>query len=150
MNKEIDVLGAASISKLSSTASRGTIRLYDRKTRLGAEKLLMKPETGDGIQDRPFGVICGDNDGAENNDTRQLTAMLFLSSKDWNATCGGGVTVEKDEKLDAVRDRIILLRSDTCSIRQDPWIGEDGEGFEKASCVTVHFVKETRGIPLDL
>ena len=143
LNKEIDVLEAGNISKLDSTASMGTIRLYDRKTRLGAETLLMKPETGDNSQDRSFGVICGDSEGTE-NDTRRLTAMLFLSSKDWDgSTCGGGVTVEKGERSDAIRDRIILLQSDTCSHLQEPWIGEDKAGLEQASCVTVHFAKDT-------
>jgi len=141
LNKEMDAFGDASIAKISSSASQGTIRLYDRKARLGAETLLT--EIGDDCQDRSFGVICGGNEGAEKSDTRRLTAMFFLSSKDWNTTCGGGVTVENFEKLDATRDRVILLRSDTCSIRQEPWVGEDRQGLEQASCVTVHFVKET-------
>lgn len=138
-NKELDALEAVDISKLDPTASMGTLRLYDEKTRLGAQALL-KADDGDN-QDRPFGVVCGDSEGAE-NDTRRLTAMLFLSSKDWDAsTNGGGVTIEDGESLHAVRDRVVFLRSDTCSHRQDPWKGEDKSGFDQASCVVVHFVK---------
>eukprot|EP00585_Thalassiosira_rotula_P004878 CAMPEP_0196146332 /NCGR_PEP_ID=MMETSP0910-20130528/22768_1 /TAXON_ID=49265 /ORGANISM="Thalassiosira rotula, Strain GSO102" /LENGTH=366 /DNA_ID=CAMNT_0041408503 /DNA_START=17 /DNA_END=1114 /DNA_ORIENTATION=- len=130
LNKELDALAAEDVSRLDATASMGTIRLYDRKTRLGAEALLMKPEGGE--PERSFGVICGDSEGTE-NDTRRLTAMFFVSSKDWDAsTCGGGVAVEEGTKFDAVRDRIILLRSDTCSHRQEPWIGEDKDGLEQA------------------
>ena len=143
LNKEIDALETSSIFKLDSTASSGSLRMYDRKTKLGAETLLMKPEAEDGDhQDRPFGVICGDDEGSE-NDARRLTAMLFLSHKDWDATCGGGVTVENGARLDAIRDRIILLRSDTCFHRQEPWKGDDKDGMDQASCVIVHFVKET-------
>ena len=129
------------VVRLDGTASMGTIRLYDRKTRLGAQALLMSPSDDSDIQDRPYSIICGDSEGTE-DDARRLTAMFFLSSKDWDAsTCGGGLTVENGDKLDAVLDRIVLLRSDTCSHRQEPWEGDDAEGLEQASCVVVHFVK---------
>jgi hypothetical protein len=42
----------------------------------------------------------------------------------------------------AIRDRIILLRSDACSHRREPWKGEDKAGLEQASFVVVHFVKQ--------
>lgn len=143
LNKEIAALETSNIFKVDCTASSGSLRMYDRKTQLGAETLLVKPESEDGDhQDRPFGVICEDDEGTE-NDARRLTAMLFLSHKDWDATCGGGVTVENGARLDAIRDRIILLRSDTCSHRQEPWKGDDKVGLDQASCVVVHFVKET-------
>ena len=47
-----------------------------------------------------------------------------------------------EEKIEAVRDRIVLLQSDVCSHRQDPWKGSDEPGLEQAACVVVHFVKE--------
>lgn len=137
LNNAFDDLAAADMSKLDATASMATLRMYDRKTVMGAE-------TDDYDKSvRPFGVICGDNEGTE-NDTRRLTAMFFLSSNDWDASrCGGGVTVENGERLMAIRDRIILLRSDTCSHCQEPWNGEDKAGLEQAGCVVVHFVKRT-------
>lgn len=121
----------------------GVLRLYDRKSRLGAESLT----SAEGSQtDRDYGVICGDDDDTNENDTRRLTAMIFLSSSDWNAsTCGGGVTFQNgEEKTDAVRDRIVLFRSDTSYHRQEPWMGQDVEGLDQASCLLVHFVKETK------
>ena len=144
-NKELDVLKDDNMSRLDGTASMGTLRVYNRQTRLSERSLLFKEQAESYDQDdKPFGVICGDSEGTE-NDTRRLTAMLFLSSKDWDAkSCGGGVTMEKDEeKVEAIRDRIILLRSDTCSYRQETWIGDDKEGLGLASCAVVHFVKET-------
>lgn len=147
-NKELDELAVdinnGGMVKLDATASMGTLRVYNRKTRL-SESSLLKEEDGDSDKnDRPFGVICGDSEGTE-NDTRRLTAMLFLSAKDWDATtCKGGITVEKTgEKVDAKRDRLILLQSDTCSYRQEPWIGDDKEGLDQAGCLIVHFVKDT-------
>ncbi|KAL9183472.1 hypothetical protein ACHAXT_004328 [Thalassiosira profunda] len=143
LNKELDALGAADIARLDATASMGALRLYDRKARLGAQALVATPETGDDdYGGRPFGVVCGDSEGGE-GDARRLTAMFFLSSKEWDAACSGGITLEVGEKkIDAVRDRIVLLRSDTCSHRQDPWKGSDEPGLEQAGCVVVHFVKE--------
>lgn len=147
INKEISACEHGHISKLDATASMGTLRVYDRKTRLGAESLLVNPRVDDGLNmnDRPYGVICGDIEGAE-DDARRLTAILFLSSKDWNATCcGGGVTMENNgETVSAIRDRIILLSSATCFHRQEPWKGNNEMGMDQASCVTVHFVKEMK------
>ena len=137
-NKELDELETTDMTKLDATASMGTLRVYNRKTRQG-ESMLANPDED---SEKPFGVICGDKDGTD-NDTRRLTAMLFLSSKDWDTSCGGGVTVESTgERVDAVRDRIVLLRSDSCSYRQEPWFGNDEEGLDLASCAIVHFVKE--------
>ncbi|KAL3764188.1 hypothetical protein ACHAWU_004000 [Discostella pseudostelligera] len=140
LNTEISACENGLLSKLDSTASMGVLRMYDRKTRLGAESLLSNPDDDDS---RPFGVVCGDIEGAE-NDSRRITAMLFLSSKDWDATnFGGGITIENNgELVGAIRDRIVLLSSDTCSHRQEPWRGADSIGMEQASCVTVHFVRE--------
>jgi len=138
-NKELDMLEMTTeMTKLDATASMGTLRVYNRKTRQG-ESMLANPDED---SEKPFGVICGDSDDID-NDTRRLTAMLFLSSKDWDTSCGGGVTVESTgERVDAVRDRIVLLRSDSCSYRQEPWFGNDEGGLDLASCVIVHFVKE--------
>ena len=53
-----------------------------------------------------------------------------------------GPVDDTGERVDAVRDRIVLLRSDSCSYRQEPWFGNDEEGLDLASCAIVHFVKE--------
>ena len=103
LNKVFNDLEAADISKLDATASMATVSMYDCKTRMGAEKLLTKPEA-DGYKNyvRPFGVACGESEGTE-NDTRQLTAILLLLSNDWDASrCGGGVTIENKERLIAI------------------------------------------------
>ena len=120
---------------LSNAASMGSIRMYDRKTKLGTAELLCD-SSDDNTVAKPFGVVCENDD-----DSRKVTAMLFLSSKNWDSTCGGSITMESGESIDAVRDRLVLLRSDTCLHRLGTWIGKDEEGFQHAACVTVHFVK---------
>lgn len=142
MNKEYDVIGAGDLPKLDSAASMGSLRLYDRKTKLGTASFLANPEDAeDSVSERPFGVVCGDDDGTE-NDSRRLTSMLFLSSKQWDSTNGGGLTMETDgQKVEAIRDRIVLFRSDTCSYRQEPWLGSDDCGLDQASCAVVHFIQ---------
>lgn len=141
LNKAIDALSDASMTKLDATASMGTLRWYERKTRIAAQALLAQPEDDDVSIDRQFGVVCGDAEGTD-NDLRRLSAMLYLSSKEWDATtCGGGVTMEGGESVGAVRDRILLLRSDTCTHRPEPWKGN--ENNEEAGVITVHFVKDS-------
>jgi len=144
LNKEYDVIGAGDLPKLDSAASMGSLRLYDRKTKLGTLSFLANPEdaaSDDSVSERPFGVVCGDSDGTE-NDSRRLTAMLYLSSKEWDASNGGGLTMETDgQKVEAIRDRIVLLRSDVCSHRQEPWLGSDDSGLDQASCAIVHFIQ---------
>ena len=115
---------------LPDAASMGSIRMFDRKTKLGTSDLLGKPD--DVPVDRPFGVVCENED-----DIRRVTAYFFLSQKDWD--CGGGITIENGESIDALRDRLVLLRSDTCSHRLDAWKGNDS--LQQAGCVTIHFVK---------
>jgi hypothetical protein len=48
------------LSQLDATASMGsiTIRMYDRKTKLGTESFLASKDSDDNAVDRPFGVIC--------------------------------------------------------------------------------------------
>ena len=129
------------LSQLDATASMGSLRMYDRKTKLGTESFLASKDSDDNAVDRPFGVICSNEDGA--NDSRYVTAMLFLSSKNWDSsTCGGGVTLESGKVTRAVRDRLVLLRSDTCSHRRDPWKGNDDDDLQQAGYVMIHFVKQ--------
>lgn len=116
---------------LSDSASMGSIRMFDRKTKLGTSEMLGKSD--DVAVDKPFGVVCENDD-----DSRRVTAYLFLSQKDWD--CGGGISIgETGESIDAIRDRLVLLRSDTCSHRLDAWKGNDL--LQQAGCVTIHFVK---------
>ena len=144
LNKEYDAIGAGDLPKLDSAASMGSLRLYDHKTKLGTMSFLANPEdadSGDSVSERQFGVVCGDSDGVE-NDSRRLTAMLYLSSKQWDSSNGGGLTMESDgQKIEAIRDRIVMLRSDKCSHREEPWVGSDNSGLDKASCAIVHFIQ---------
>lgn len=120
---------------LSDSASMGSIRMYDRKTKLGTAELLVGEKSDDAIE-RSFGVVCENND-----DGRRVTAHLFISSKHWDSIeHGGGITTESGESMGAVRDRLVLLRSDTCFHHLDSWKGSDDD-MKQAACVTVHFVK---------
>jgi hypothetical protein len=143
------IAGDDDVCDLDDTASMATLRMYDRKTRLGAETLLTNRDAADddtrddASATRPYGVVCDDvGDGTE-RDARRLTALLFLSSDEWDgSTCGGGITMKDGgERIHAMRDRIVLLRSDTCYHRMEPWWGGEGVGLDRAGCAIVHFVK---------
>ncbi|KAL3781219.1 hypothetical protein HJC23_003536 [Cyclotella cryptica] len=130
------------LPKLDATASMGSLRMYDRPTRVGTESFFVNSGSGDVALDRSFGVVCGHKEDPT-SDSRRITAILFLSSKTWDpSTCGGGITIENGETVGAVRDRLVLLRSDTCFHRQDPWKGSDERDLQQSGCITVHFVKE--------
>jgi hypothetical protein len=130
------------LPKLDATASMGSLRMYDRPTRVGTESFLVDKNHDCIALDRTFEVICGQRDDST-NDSRRIAAILFLSSKNWDpSTCGGGITIENGETVGAVRDRMVLLRSDTCFHRLDPWIGSDERDLQQSGCITVHFVKE--------
>ncbi|KAL7479488.1 hypothetical protein ACHAW6_005213 [Cyclotella cf. meneghiniana] len=142
LNKIADDLNQNVLPKLDATASMGSLRMYDRPTRVGTESFFVNKDYDDIALDRSFGVICGHRDDAT-NDSRRITAILFLSSKNWDpSTCGGGITIENGETIGAVRDRLVLLRSDTCFHRQDSWKGSDERDLQQSGCITVHFVKE--------
>ena len=144
LNKEFDKLGPGDLPYLDATASMGSLRLYDRKTKLGTMSFLSGDDTSgsdENVSERPFKVVCGDSDAAD-NDSRRVTAIFYLSPEQWDSCHGGGLTIESDgQRVEAKRDRIVLLRSDTCSHRQEPWKGSDESGLDKASSVIVHFIK---------
>ena len=141
LNKEYDAVGAGDLPKLDSAASMGSLRLFDRSTKVGAISFLANPEDAEkeNFSERPFGVVCGNNNETE-SDSRRLTSMLYLSSEQWKNE--GGLTMEADgQRVEAIRDRLVLLRSDNCSFREEPWIGSDEDGLDQASCAIVHFIQ---------
>lgn len=76
------------------------------------------------------------------NDPRKLTLMYYPVSTEWDAQEDrGGITfAETGETVPAKRDRLVLLNSDTCLHRREPWHGK--EGLSTASCIELHFLKK--------
>lgn len=130
--------------ELNPSACMATMRYFDRKARLASLELLQGKGNDIDMLERPFGIM-----GSEENDARRISLLYYPISNYWHDE--GGVTFEDTgETIPAKRDRLILLKSETCRCRQEPWKGK--EGLESASCVELHLVKGSSqpiGTPLN-
>lgn len=109
-----------------------TMRTYDRSSRLASLSLV---ENGDNLPPQPFGIIA-DEDG----DARKVSMLYYPISSEWKE---GGITIEEGGvAVSAKRDRLILLRSDTCRCRSDYFVGNDDD-LANASCLELHFISSS-------
>ena len=108
-----------------------TMRTYDRSSRLASLSLV---ENGD-LPPQPFGVIAD-----EEEDARKVSMIYYPISSEWKE---GGITIEEGGvAVSAKRDRLVLLRSDTCRCRSDYFVGND-DGLANASCLELHFISSS-------
>jgi len=142
---EEDVLGF----RLDSAASMAGIRTFDRNARASALKLLHADDEDDNDGDtaRPFEYVV---DGKTPDDRRKVTALYYMVPDDWNAQCGGGMTIQTDGGnnevlIEAKRDRLVIFRSDKCLHRMEEWLGaeEGGERLDVGSHIRTHFVQSS-------
>jgi hypothetical protein len=137
--------------KLDETASIAGIRLFDRKARLSALKLLTGEENHDNsdLVKKPFGCIVNkeSDDDSDEVDMRKITAIYYMAPEVWDESCGGGVTFQ-DEKgeetfVEAKNDRLLLFSSEEAMHRIEPCTGKDGVENVFSQVVT-HIVRERR------
>ena len=124
---------------LDDGASMATLRTFDRKAFKASLALLTGKEDEDlvGESTKPFGIVA-----TEENDQRRITLMYYIVSSTWDSSnCGGGLTFEGDgATVEAKSDRLVILKSDTCSFRRDPWKGSDAEENMTGTCLELHLV----------
>jgi len=141
--EEEDVLGF----RLDSAASMAGIRTFDRNARASARILLHADEDDDGepspVAARPFDYVV---DGTTPDDRRKVTALYYMVPDDWNAQCGGGMTIKtcggNEVVIEAKRDRLVVFRTDKCLHRMEEWLGEEGgEGLDVGSHIRTHLVQ---------
>jgi hypothetical protein len=108
-----------------------SMRTYDRSSRQASLALV---QSQDVLIPKPFQTIAdGESDG------RKVTLLYYPIAPVWS---DGGVTMERGELISAKRDRLILLRSDSCRHRQEYFEGHDG--MQQASCLELHFLGKVR------
>ena len=114
---------------LSPRNCMATIRTFDRKAKVASNVLV----TGsDMIPARPFGIVNDDD-----TDSRKVTVLYYLVSSEWQNE--GGITFEQENTtISAKRDRLIILRSDTCRHRLEAFLGHDG--LNTATFLELHFI----------
>ena len=106
-----------------------SLRVADRKSRLAAAVLVKDGE----LPENPFDIVA--NDGEK--DSRKISLRYYPNAKEWDGD--GGITVKEDAaRVSSKRDRLVLLRSDTCVHRREFFNG--AEGREVAACLEVDFV----------
>ena len=114
---------------LSPRNCMATIRTFDRKAKVASNVLVTG---GDMTIARPFGIVADDD-----TDSRKVTVLYYLVSSEWQNE--GGITFEQENTtVSAKRDRLIILRSDTCRHRLEAFLGRDE--LDTATYLELHLV----------
>lgn len=124
---------------LDARTCMATLRTFDRKAFKASLALLTGNEDDSAVEEvkRAFGVVA-----TEANDQRKLSLMYYILPELWDEGCGGGLCFESDDsKVEAKRDRLVILKSDTCSFRRRAWKGSDN-GSMAGACMELHLVKK--------
>ena len=116
---------APAFDNLDGSVCMAIMRTYDHKAQMASLQLLKN------VPERPMDILA-----KEENDVRRLNLLYYPISPQWQGE--GGVTLESGERIQAKRDRLVFLKSDTCVHRKEPWLGKDG--LEHASCIELHLI----------
>jgi hypothetical protein len=138
--------------KINDSASIGSMRCFDQKSRIKTLQLLFQGSDGaqeidkfktDDLPTHKFRCIVDKNDNTE-TDERILSVFYYLNPEGWTNECGGGIIVQKNDGdevlIEAKHDRLVLLRSDLCVHKMQPWLGNDDLMFGGA--IVIHLVRK--------
>jgi len=118
---------------LDPSACMANLRTFDRKAFQASLELLTGsddvPETT-----KPFSTVVAD----PYEDKRRLSLRYYLVPDSWSEDCGGGLRFEKSGPVAAKRDRLVIWKSDSSSMRNEMWKGNDD--IQLASCLELHLV----------
>ena len=120
---------------LNPSACMATLRAFDRKVFLASLSLLTG---GEDVPDttKPFSKTVT---GADDN--RRLSLQYYIVPDSWDEACGGGLSFEAGGRVEAKRDRLVVWKSDSTSLRKDMWKGSDLVPL--ASYVELHLVQKS-------
>lgn len=120
---------------LDSSACMATLRTFDRKALQASLALLTGSEEVPEAT-KPFGKTVADT----NEDKRRLSLQYYLVSDLWEDACGGGISFENLGSVEAKRDRLVVWKSDSSSLRKEIWKGTDDLSI--GSSVELHLVQK--------
>ena len=106
---------------LDPSACMSTMRTYDRKAQQASLELI-----GKDVPKRALGIVA-----TEEKDSRKISLFYYPNE-------GGGVAFENEQTIPANRDRLFLLKSDSCLHRKEPWNDKE---LDNASCIELHLIK---------
>lgn len=121
---------------LDSSACMATLRVFDRKAFQASVALLTGSED---LPDttKPFGTTVTDS----LEDKRRLSLQYYLVREAWGEDCGGGLTFEAGGDVKPTRDRLVIWKSDSSSLRKETWKGN--EDLTLGSCIELHLVQKS-------
>ena len=129
---------------LDDKASMAGIRMFNRKARQSSLQLLIGANEDSEMTNRPYKFIV-DKDSDE-LDLRRISVFYFSTDDRWDIDCGGGITVKSGDNsfidIEAKKDRLVVLSSETCEHKMNEWNGNDE--LEFASYIITHLVKDVR------
>jgi hypothetical protein len=140
---------ADAFDKLDPSNCMASLRTYDRASRLASLSLL----AGGELPAQPFDVAAN---GVEEDDARNVTVLYYPIAQEWSSIASaGGITIEQNDAeerlIPAKRDRLVLLRSDSCRHRPEYFdAGENGDdALSLASCLELHLVTKPKPVMLN-
>jgi hypothetical protein len=148
--------GAAAVV-LDEGLCMAAARTFDRKAKQAAQGLLTGNVTNDDNIDntndkqdqpvgRPFSTVADTTNDTNNKDKdiaqedqRKISLCYYLVPDNWSY--GGDLTfATTGETVAAVRDRLVIWKSDETAYRQEFWNGIDSAPI--ASCIELHLVEK--------
>jgi len=119
---------------LDSSACMATLRTFDRKAFQASLNLLTGSEEVPETTNKPFATVVSN----PNEDKRRISLQYFIVPEPWDPSCGGNISFGCDAVAPAKRDRLVIWKSDSTSIRKDAWKGNDD--INLASCLELHLI----------
>lgn len=120
------------------TNTMAFMRTFDRKAYLASVELLTgsKSDENEALSSGSFGVVVEGPD-----DHRCLSMRYYTTPSGWTAQAGGGLTFESTgETVDAIRDRLVVWKSEETRVREEPWRGTNA--FAVGSCLELHLLRQ--------
>ena len=74
------------------------------------------------------------------SDRRRVSLRYYLVSNAWDSSCGGGISLESGDRVEAKQDRLVIWKSESCSRRSEVWYGNDD--LPLGHCLEMHLVEK--------
>jgi hypothetical protein len=118
---------------LDPSACMAVLRTFDRKAFQASLNLLIGSEVVPEAN-KSFATVVTD----PSKDKRRISLQYFFVPESWDSSCGGSITFESGDTVHAKRDRLLMWKSESTSLRKDMWEGNDD--FPLASCLELHLL----------
>ena len=120
---------------LDPSVCMATLRVFDRKAFQASLKLLTGSEQPVDMAKKFTTTVV-----EPSSDRRRVSLRYYLVSTAWDSSCGGGISLESGDRVDPKQDRLVIWKSESCSLYHDVWHGNDD--FPLGPCLEMHLVEK--------